>query len=91
MNRPSPKVLEVIKSERLTPNMHRITLQGPLTPDPNWRAGSYVKLILPDPETGALSFDKADKPKVRTYTARKFDLKEQTVTIDFAIHQPAGP
>jgi len=71
--------------------MHRITLQGPLTPDPNWRAGSYVKLILPDPETGALSFDKADKPKVRTYTARKFDLKEQTVTIDFAIHQPAGP
>jgi len=39
-----------------------------------------LKLRIPD----------VTRPKMRTYTARSYDSNNQTLDIDFAIHQPAG-
>lgn len=92
MNKPAPKILSVAHTERLTPNMHRIVLYGEnLDNTLIWYPGCYVKLVLPDEETGQLILDRMPRPKVRTYTARFHDPKSKTLTVDFAIHQPAGP
>ena len=85
MAKPQPRRLSVTKSERLTPNMHRITLGGRgLTDFPKDQDGAYIKFMLPTPE--------GQKPIVRTYTVRR-QLKD-AVEVDFALHgsrQLSGP
>jgi len=85
MARPQPRLLSVTKSERLTPNMHRITLGGvKLTDFPQDQDGAYIKFMLPTPE--------GQKPIVRTYTVRR-QLKD-ALEVDFALHgtrQESGP
>jgi len=73
-------MLTVINKEQISVNMLRITLQGAQLKDLSWQPGCYVKLLIPD----------VTKPKMRTYTARSYDSKNQSLAIDFAIHQPAG-
>ena len=73
-------MLTVINKKKISLNMLRITLQGEQLNDISWKPGCYVKLKIPD----------GDKPKMRTYTARSYDPKSQSLDIDFAIHQPAG-
>lgn len=83
--RPEPRNLKVIKTVRLTPNMHRVTLGGEGFADfPSNRDGGYIKLRLSDPKT--------DKSLVRTYTIRS--QTEHDIDVDFALHgtkETSGP
>ena len=86
MNKRIPKTLTVAEKSYVSPNMLRIILTGKeLDESLAWHPGSYVKLMIPH------SSEAGDKPKIRTYTARSFDPQTRTISIDFAIHQPAGP
>ncbi|QTY27879.1 siderophore-interacting protein [Flavobacterium sp. CS20] len=47
-----------------------------------FKPGCYVKLHL--------LVTNRKKPKVRTYTLKNYDEVNKILTIDFALHQPAG-
>ncbi|MEO9599880.1 siderophore-interacting protein [Parasphingorhabdus sp.] len=85
MARPEPRILTVIDSVRVTPNLHRVTLGGEgLKGFPSGQSGGYVKLRLDGPEGG--------KPVVRTYTIRS--QSESDIDVDFALHgsdEDSGP
>ena len=79
--RNAPRVLEVIKSKRITQNMLRITLGGTgMGSFPEGFAGGYVKLRL----TGN------DKKEVvtRTYTIR--NQRNNEIDVDFVLHGRNG-
>jgi len=77
--RPAPQLFDVLSSQRVTPNMHRVSLGGPaLQRFPASQAGGYVKLMLPS----------ADRTAVRTYTIRHHH--ENALDIDFALHGAGG-
>lgn len=91
MSKPAPIFLEVASSRRLTPNMQRLILRGEALNDfPTGQNGAHIKLMFPTDGAKGYSDDGA-KPKVRTYTVRDFDTKSQQLTVDFALHEPAGP
>jgi NADPH-dependent ferric siderophore reductase len=80
------RTLTVRAVERITPNMARVTLEGPelegfssLSPD------DHVKLFFP-----VAGSDEVEK---RDYTPRRYDAAKGTLAIDFALHDPAqaGP
>ncbi|SDI44738.1 siderophore-interacting protein [Alloyangia pacifica] len=76
------RTLTVRETERLTPNMIRITLEDESLADfASLGADDHIKLFL---DTGA------EAPVAREYTPRAFDLEARTLVLDFAIHQ-AGP
>jgi len=77
----SQNMLSVTDKKQISSNMLRITLQGAQLENISWKPGCYVKLNIP---TGA-------KKKMRTYTARSYDSSTKSLTIDFALHHPAGP
>ncbi|AKI00448.1 siderophore-interacting protein [Hoeflea sp. IMCC20628] len=82
MARPDPRRLEVTGKSQLTPNMLRITLGGPgLAGFPEDQTSAYIKLRLPDAETG--------RDVVRTYTVRNHRTNE--IDVDFALHEICGP
>lgn len=77
------RTLTVRSIEHVTPNMARILLEGAdldgflsLSPD------DHVKLFFPIPGS-----DEAEK---RDYTPRRHDAAAGTLTLDFALHDPAG-
>ena len=64
MAKPSPWLLEVQRSERIPPNMQRITFGGNgLAGFPEDIASAYLKLAFPVEDSVA----------VRSYTVRRFD------------------
>ncbi|MCA0042332.1 siderophore-interacting protein [Celeribacter litoreus] len=70
--------LTVRQTERLTPNMLRITLEGPELAD--FASGSFddhLKVFIPQKE---------GDPQMRDYTPRRFDNDAQQLVIDFADH-----
>ncbi len=76
------RTLTVRETERLTPNMIRITLEDESLADfASLGADDHIKLFL---DTGA------EAPVAREYTPRAFDPEARTLVLDFAIHQ-AGP
>jgi NADPH-dependent ferric siderophore reductase len=85
MPRPEPRILTVIDSIRVTPNMHRITLGGDgMTSFPRDQNGGYIKIMPPVPEDG--------KRIVRTYTIR--NQSQADIVVDFALHgseEESGP
>lgn len=77
MARPEPRILNVIDSFLVTPNMQRIVLGGSgLKGFPAGQSGGYVKLVLP--------VSQGARPEIRTYTIRSHS--ETTLDIDFALH-----
>ncbi|WP_239807085.1 siderophore-interacting protein [Croceicoccus hydrothermalis] len=75
MPRPEPRLLTVMESRRLTPNMHRVTIGGTgMEGFPTEQDGGYVKLMIED-EHGR---------RVRTYTIRHHHTDR--LDIDFALH-----
>ena len=74
-------MLRVIEKNQVSLNMLRITLEGEQLDNISWKPGCYIKLSIPSGE----------KRKMRTYTVRSYDSTRQTLDVDFAIHQPAGP
>lgn len=77
-NRPSPRLLQVVAKEQVSPNMLRVRLGGPgLAGFPAGAEGGYVKLMLAGRQANA-------RPVVRTYTVRH--QTPDTIDIDFALH-----
>lgn len=115
--RPRPPALRatVLRTERLTPAMVRLTLGGPglagFAPSPH--ADSYVKLVLlpgvgatasgadvlatwtlpdgrVDMEAARAALPPEHQPRMRTYTVRRYDDLELTLTVDVVVHGPDG-
>ena len=82
-----PQIFKVLSRTPLSSHFLRLQLQGPLA---SWTCypGAYVKLLLPGAKPNA---EGQMKNKVRTYTIRSLDREREVLTIDFALHQPAGP
>ena len=101
-------VMEVIRTERLSPHLVRVHLGGEGTrsllaqaaPDRLAATDAYVKLMLPQPGSGAVPpFDlpalretlpPEALPAVRTYTLRHADPVAGTCAIDFVVHGDEG-
>lgn len=74
--------LTVVSTERLTPNMIRITLGGDDLADfTSLSAGDHIKVFVPDDAGGVA---------MRDYTPRHFDAENRRLVLDFAVHD-AGP
>ena len=91
MSKPAPRVVEVIESFRVTPNMQRIVFGGAALEDfPETRPGAYVKLLFD------LNGDPVVKPAkdspiaMRTYTINSFDPQKEQMTIDMVVHVKNG-
>lgn len=82
MARPPARLMEVIRSDYVTPHMLRITLGGTGMNDfPSDQESAYVKLLF---RQGGDA-----RPLMRTYTIRHQRADE--IDIDFVIHDHAGP
>lgn len=95
MPRDLPYRLYVSQSQRISPNMQRITLQGQdLAEFPTGYEGGYVKLLFPIEDEGPLldteTLDTSAKVVMRTYTVRKFNPVDLALDIDLVLHGEAG-
>lgn len=82
MKRPEPRVLQVLRSTAVTPNMLRVTLGGNgISTFPADQDGAYIKLMFPPEGEG--------KGIVRTYTIRH--QRELEIDVDFVLHHDGGP
>jgi NADPH-dependent ferric siderophore reductase len=83
MAKPIPWLLVVQRSERITPNMQRITFAGEgLAGFPNDTASAYLKLQFPQSN---------DSVATRSYTVRHFNPAARELEIDFVVHGDSGP
>jgi NADPH-dependent ferric siderophore reductase len=94
-------VLEVIRTERLTPHLTRVVAGGPgfASFQNNDCSDRYVKLLFADPVHGLeppydLETLRAERPealpRTRTYTVRWVDVAAQELAIDFVVHGDDG-
>jgi len=95
------RTLTVCSAERITPHCMRVTLTGDALEgfhSPGF--DDHVKLFFPDATTGQLQMpdahtdSTAPRPIMRDYTPRAWDVTTagtRTLTIDFALHDNAGP
>ncbi|TCI03704.1 siderophore-interacting protein [Corallincola luteus] len=101
MNRPPNRILDIVRSEQITPHMRRIYLGGPNVTDfPTGKESANCKLMFPragQTMADVLNFSPFDKPArtekpiVRTYTIRQFNKTAAEVAIDFVLHENPGP
>lgn len=94
------RVLEVLRTQRLTPRMQRLVLGGPEIE--GMGEGPNLKLLLPPsrsrppcwPTEGADGRPvwpaDADRPIVRTYSVRALDRARGELHVDFALHGAGG-
>jgi len=91
------RIAEVVRNERLTPRMARITLTHPdfenfvsLAYDDHVKlffAAPGETLVMPTPGPNGLVFPEgAPRPEGRDYTPRSFDTGRREVVIDFVLH-----
>jgi NADPH-dependent ferric siderophore reductase len=82
MAKPNPRLLEVIRTTYITPNMCRVTLGGDdLLDFPIDQESAYIKLIFPQGEDA--------RPLMRTYTVSI--QRNDEIDVDFALHEAEGP
>jgi NADPH-dependent ferric siderophore reductase len=96
-------VMEVLRVERPSRSMLRIVAGGEGFDDfeSNGAADQHVKLHFANPALGLLppydmhslrkSLRREDLPVSRSYTIRRHDPVARELSIDFFIHEPAGP
>jgi NADPH-dependent ferric siderophore reductase len=94
-------VLEVVRTERLSPHLVRVIAGGPGFAQfrNNEFTDRYVKLLFADPATGLeppydLEQIRAERPqdlpRVRTYTVRWVDEAAGEIALDFVLHGDEG-
>ncbi|MFC6885984.1 MULTISPECIES: siderophore-interacting protein [Actinomadura] len=98
---PGLRVLTVLRAERITPLMRRITLGGPELE--GFGTGPNIKILVPppgdpDPQWPVLGPDgrkvwppAGRRPVMRTYTARRYDPDAGELDVDFVLHGDHGP
>ena len=98
----APHLGLVVRSERLTPNMHRVVLGGEGLD--RFACGAYtdhyVKLMFPrpgvaydepfDPARARAERPREEWPVTRTYTVRAWDETARELTLDFVLHGDSG-
>jgi len=100
---PRPQtVLEVLRTEQLSPHLVRIIAGGPgfAAFQPNDFSDPYIKIFFAKPELGLVPpYDLLelrtrlapnDLPVTRTYTVRSVDPVEGSISVDFVVHGDEG-
>ncbi len=90
--RPNPAIATVVKSETVTPNMQRITLESErFSSYPEDCESGYVKLLFsPSGTTDISALPEGDRPRMRTYTIRRFFPEQCRIEIDMVRHTEHG-
>lgn len=85
--RPSYPVT-VTKTERISPHIQRITLQGSSIAHFGQESeGGYIKLLFTPQGSSVLShLGSEERPIMRTYTIRQFDPQSHSLVVDFVRH-----
>lgn len=87
--KPNNRLLTVIASQQLTPNMQRISFQADdLSHFPADAEGGYIKLLFTsqgDTDISQLAAD--ERPKMRTYTIRHLRQALNQLDVDFVRHE----
>lgn len=99
-----PWLLQVVRTEPLSPAMQRIVLGGEsLAHYPANCAGAHLKLLTPragqvQPHLPIVGEGRPrwevppeERPHVRTYTVRAFNPEQRELTLDFVRHAHGGP
>ncbi|AAW87893.1 vulnibactin utilization protein ViuB [Aliivibrio fischeri ES114] len=91
-NKPSPRVLTVLKSVQFTSNMQRITFKAEDLSDFNMESeGGYIKLLFNDNGGTDLSgIPDGTRPMMRTYTVRNLRKEQNELDVDFVRHHHAN-
>ncbi|PIB24055.1 NADPH-dependent ferric siderophore reductase [Amylibacter kogurei] len=93
--RPGPRLLTVKSVYHLTPNMIRVTFQGPeLAGIAENCAGANCKIFMPADGQSREDFAhelENGRPTVRTYTVRAYRADQLEMDIDFVDHGDEGP
>ena len=92
----APRLLRVISTARITPNMIRVTFSVPdIGPIPDACEGANCKIFLPEPTQAIEDFHQqltdGPRPTVRTYTVRHIRKALSEMDIDFVDHGEGGP
>lgn len=89
--KPNSRLLTVIDSQQLTPNMQRISFQADdLSDFPDDAAGGYIKLLFTEQGDTDISLLASDeRPKMRTYTIRHLRQALNQLDVDFVRHEHA--
>jgi NADPH-dependent ferric siderophore reductase len=97
------RTLRVLRTERITPKMARITLGGDeLSGYPDFGPDQRVKLFFPVQGQARPAMPRASsggpvwppgepRPVIRSYTVRRFDAEAGELDVDFVLHGDHGP
>jgi NADPH-dependent ferric siderophore reductase len=97
------RTLQVLRTERITPRMVRVTLGGDeLAGFPGDGPDQRIKLFFPMPGQHRPAMPRASsagpvwppgepRPVIRTYTVRRFDAEAGELDVDFVLHGGHGP
>ena len=87
--KPQPKKATVIKTEKISANMQRVTLHVDEFKDfPEHCEGSYIKLLFnAQGSTDPSMLAEGERPVMRTYTIAEFSRSECTIDVDFVRHE----
>ncbi|MGH3613585.1 MAG: siderophore-interacting protein [Pseudonocardia sp.] len=99
----APRLLQVRRTERITPRMVRVTLGGDeLTGFPGDGPDRRIKMFFPVPGQDRPAVPRATsggplwptggaRPAIRTYTVRRFAADVGELDVDFVLHTGHGP
>ncbi|MEX3008059.1 siderophore-interacting protein [Hoeflea sp. TYP-13] len=91
------RIVEVARSERLTPTMQRVTLCGEDLADfPAGQESAHIKLLIPQENQSLTAFrdlveSKSKAVARRTYTVRHHRADTNELDVDFVVHDGGGP
>jgi NADPH-dependent ferric siderophore reductase len=103
MSTTAPRLLQVRRSERITPRMVRVTLSGEeLAGFGGTGPDRRIKMFFPAPGQERPAVPRAAsggpvwpagtvRPAIRTYTVRRFDARAGELDVDFVLHDGHGP
>jgi NADPH-dependent ferric siderophore reductase len=82
-----PRRTQVVKIERVTPRVIRVTFAGDeLEGFGPPRPGAHIKLLFPQDASWDHRDPEAPRPPSRTYTPRTYDANANTLAVEFVLH-----